>query len=138
MSVQHRPDVEAWRQRSNSKEAYFWPYINLEDLTKPKTMLLLLHFRGRYHPGEFAHSDVEQAALAETFLRPVFLDYYTMYFHKNSSVDEYGQLVSWDDDEDASKKEANGIGMDPGHGLKTLEIQPRLWAFLVAWSLSAP
>ncbi|KAJ4359588.1 uncharacterized protein N0V89_000143 [Didymosphaeria variabile] len=138
MPAQHRPDVEAWRQHSNSKEPYFWPYINLEDLTKPKTMFLLLHFRGRHHPGEFAHSDVEQAALAETsaIIMPAFLNEHTMYFHKKGSVDNYGQLVSWDDDKDAFENMINGVGMHPGHGLKALEIQQRLWAFLVAWSLS--
>jgi hypothetical protein len=138
MPAQHRPDVEAWRQASNAKEAFFWPSINLEDLTKPKTMLLLLHFRGRYHPGEFAHSDVEQAALAETscMIMPAFLNEYTMYFHKKGSVDKYGELVSWDDDEDAFENLINGVGMSPGHGLKALEIQQRLWEFLLAWSLS--
>ncbi|KAL1591721.1 hypothetical protein SLS60_011720 [Paraconiothyrium brasiliense] len=138
MAAQHRPDVEAWRQHSSSKEPYFWPYVNLEDLTKPKPMLLLLHYRGRHHPSEFAHSDVEQAALAETstIIMPAFLNEYTMYFHKKGSVDSYGQLVSWEDDEDAFENMINGVGMHPGHGLKALEIQQRLWAFLVAWSLS--
>lgn len=50
MSTHHRPDVEAWRQRAKTKDAFLWPYINIEDLIKPKTMLLLLHFRGRFHP----------------------------------------------------------------------------------------
>ncbi|PZC90748.1 hypothetical protein A1F95_09290, partial [Pyrenophora tritici-repentis] len=65
MSTHHRPDVEAWRRRAKSKEAYLWPYINLEDLIQRKTMLLLLHFRGRHHPREFIHSDLEQAAFGK-------------------------------------------------------------------------
>jgi hypothetical protein len=44
MSTHHRPDVEAWRKQAKTKEAYLWPYINLEDLVKSKTMLLLIHY----------------------------------------------------------------------------------------------
>jgi hypothetical protein len=138
MSNRHRPDVEAWRQRSKTKEAYLWPYINLEDLMKPKTMLLLLHFRGRHHPREFVHSDVEQAALGETSgtTMPAFLNEYTMYFHRGEAADTYGELVSWDDDEDAFENMTNEVGMHPGHGLQALEIQQRIWSFLVIWSKS--
>ena len=58
MCSQHRPDVAAWRQQpdSNSREAYMWPYINLEDLTKTKSLLLMLHYRGRYQRHVFVHS----------------------------------------------------------------------------------
>ncbi|KAH8702938.1 hypothetical protein GQ44DRAFT_732595 [Phaeosphaeriaceae sp. PMI808] len=138
MSTHHRPDVEAWRQRTKTKEAYLWPYINLEDLVKPKTMLLLLHFRGRYHPREFVHSDLEQAALGEASgtTMPAFLNGYTMYFHRGGFADEYGELISWDDDEDAFEDMSNEVGMHPGHGLQALEIQQHIYAFLVIWSKS--
>jgi hypothetical protein len=138
MSAHHRPDVEAWRQKLKSKEAYMWPYINLEDLVKSKTMLLLLHFRGRHHPREFVHSDLEQAHLGETSdtTMPAFLNEYTMYFHKGEAANDYGKLVSWDDDDDAFEDMTNEVGMHPGHGLQALEIQQRLWAFLVTWSKS--
>jgi hypothetical protein len=136
MSTHHRPDVEAWRKQAKTKEAYLWPYINLEDLVKSKTMLLLIHYRGRYHPREFVHSDVEQAALGESSgaTMPDFLNEYTMYFHKDEAADDYGKLVSWDDDDDAFEDMTNEVGMHPGHGLQALEIQQRLWAFLVTWS----
>ncbi|CAE7030436.1 hypothetical protein HRS9139_04931 [Pyrenophora teres f. teres] len=136
MSTHHRPDVEAWRRRAQSKEAYLWPYINLEDLVQRKTMLLLLHFRGRYHPREFIHADLEQAAFGKVsgMTMPAFLNEYTMYFHRSETADGYGELISWDDEEDAFENMTNEIGMHPGHGLQALEIQQRIWAFLVTWS----
>lgn len=99
-------------------------------------MLLLLHFRGRYHPKEFVHSDVEQAALGETSgtTMPAFLNEYTMYFHRGETANTYGELVSWDDDEDAFENMTNEVGMHPGHGLQALEIQQRIYTFLVKWS----
>ncbi|KAF2033345.1 hypothetical protein EK21DRAFT_98345 [Setomelanomma holmii] len=138
ISTTHRPDVEAWRQRARTKEAYLWPSINLEDLVKPKTMQLLLHFRGRYHPRGFVHSDLEQAALGEAsgWTMPAFLNDYTMYFHRGEAADKYGELVSWDDDEDSFENMTNAVGMHPGHGLQALEIQQRIWAFLVTWAKS--
>ncbi|KAJ4330045.1 hypothetical protein N0V87_010349 [Didymella glomerata] len=138
MSTHHRPDVEAWRQRLESREAYLWPYINLEDLAQRNTMLLLLHFRGRYHPREFVHSDLEHATLgkASGTIMPAFLNGYTMYFHRGETADEYGDLISWDDEEDAFEDMTNEIGMHPGHGLQALEIQQRIWTFLVTWSTS--
>ncbi|KAF2818287.1 hypothetical protein CC86DRAFT_472923 [Ophiobolus disseminans] len=138
MSTHHRPDVEAWRQRAESREAYLWPYINLEDLIQRNTMLLLLHFRGRYHPREFIHSDLEQAALgrASGTTMPAFLNEYTMYFHRGETANGYGDLISWDDEEDAFENMTNEIGMHPGNGLQALEIQQRIWAFLVTWSKS--
>jgi hypothetical protein len=80
MATHHRPDVEAWRQKAKIREAYLWPYINLEDPVKPKPMLLMLHFRGRYPPKEFIHSDLEQASLGKTsgMTMPAFLNEYTM------------------------------------------------------------
>jgi len=129
MSTQHRPDVAAWRTKSGCKKAYMWPYINLEDLTKTKILLILLHSRGRHQPHEFVHSDLEQAALGETSgtTMPGFLNEYTMLFHGRTTPDTYGALVSWDDDEDAFDNMYNGVGMHPGHGLQALEIQQRIW-----------
>ncbi|KAI1530130.1 hypothetical protein PtrSN001C_008779 [Pyrenophora tritici-repentis] len=136
MSTHHRPDVEAWRRRAKSKEAYLWPYINLEDLIQRKTMLLLLHFRGRHHPREFIHSDLEQAAFGKVsgMTMPAFLNEYTMYFHRGETADRYGELISWDDEENAFDDMTNEVGMHPGDGLQALEIQQRILAFLVTWS----
>ena len=66
----HRPDYEAWRKESpklrsvgtTTREAYLWPYINVEDLVKGNTLLLFLNSRGRWPPYTFAHTDFEAVA----------------------------------------------------------------------------
>ncbi|KAF2274260.1 uncharacterized protein EI97DRAFT_451823 [Westerdykella ornata] len=128
MSTQHRPDVEAWRRQSTNRDAYLWPYINLEDLFKTKSLLLLLHSRGRHQPHEFVHSDLEQARLGEItrVIQPGFLNGFTMLFHGRTTPDTYGDLVDWDDGEMIFEFLNNGLGMHPGHGLVALEIQQRL------------
>ncbi|KAF2798204.1 hypothetical protein K505DRAFT_268147 [Melanomma pulvis-pyrius CBS 109.77] len=142
MESQHRPDVEAWRKESGAQRAkgtkfraaYMWPYINLEDLLKPKPLLIFLNSRGRNPPYEFVHSDLKSAALGETLgaTTPGFLNEYTMHFHGRNGPEKYGELVSWDDDEDAFDNMINGLGMHPGHGLQALEIQQHIWRFLVS------
>jgi hypothetical protein len=49
-----------------------------------------------------------------------------MYFHRGEAADTYGELVSWDDDEDAFESMTNEVGMHPGHGLQALEVQQRI------------
>ncbi|KAF2267621.1 hypothetical protein CC78DRAFT_62548 [Lojkania enalia] len=138
--TQHRPDIEAFIRKgqspgiqARSKEAYMWPYINMEDLLKPKLLLIFLNSRGRHYPDEFVHSDLELAAFGETTgaTTPAFLNGYTMLFLGRTTADTYGELLSWDDDKDAFDNMINGIGMHPGHGLQALEIQQRIWGFLV-------
>jgi hypothetical protein len=141
MSTQHRPDLEAWRKESPAQRAkgskfraaYLWPYINLEDLMKPKSLLIFLNSRGRHQPHEFVHSDLERAVLGQTTgaTSPAFLNEYTMYFHGRTEPRTYGEIVSWDDDENAFHDMYSNLGMLPGHGLQALEIQQEIWRFLV-------
>jgi len=84
MAIQHRPDMEAWRNETPAKrakgtrfrEAYMWPYINQEDLLKSKALLIFLGVRGRHHThlGEVLGATI-----------PAFLNEYTMYFHDRTT-----------------------------------------------------
>ncbi|KAF2744013.1 hypothetical protein M011DRAFT_409519 [Sporormia fimetaria CBS 119925] len=135
MPARHRPDVAAWKAHSKEKMPFMWPSINLEDLTKPRNMLIFLHARGRHPPSEFVHADLERAKFGEKrgVTMPAFLNDYTMYFHDRHTPSTYGELVSWDDDDDSFEDMTNGMGMHPGHGLQALEIQQRIYSFLVKW-----
>lgn len=73
MPLSHRPDFAAYEQRMNtwgvrksaarqapsSETACMWPFINLEDLSKPKALPLFLHSRGHNPPCDFSAADLE-------------------------------------------------------------------------------
>ncbi|KAF2469970.1 uncharacterized protein BDR25DRAFT_325730 [Lindgomyces ingoldianus] len=140
MSTKHRPDVESYLQGNPARhsmttkfqEAYMWPYVNLEDLTKPNLLSVFLNSRGRKYPHEFVHSDLELAALVLRLVgSPAFLNEYTMLFLGRTTAQTYGELMSWDEDDKTFDSITKGIGMHPGHGLQALEIQQRIWEFLL-------
>ena len=82
------PDLEAWRKESEQqrkagtkhRDAFMWPYINQEDLTKPRTLLLFLHTRGRNHPSRFASADREAMHIGHVTqaVVPTFLNTYVV------------------------------------------------------------
>ncbi|KAF1951014.1 hypothetical protein CC80DRAFT_528569 [Byssothecium circinans] len=111
MSASHRPDFAAFRKETERqreagtkfRDAYMWPQINLDDLSKPKTLLLLMQSRARNRPDVFAMADSNVAHLGKVTkaIVPAFLNEYTMMFTNRSTPETYGELVSWDDNEDA-------------------------------------
>jgi len=141
MPVSHRPDFEAFTRESREqraagtrfKDAFMWPYINQEDLCKPRTLLLLLNARGRNFPDAFAIADMNAAHLGyvTSALIPAFLNEHTMMFMGRREPEKYGELIYWRDHPDAFSWLMSKRGVHPGHGLDILEIQERLWSFLV-------
>ncbi|KAK3357834.1 hypothetical protein B0T25DRAFT_630794 [Lasiosphaeria hispida] len=86
MAAVHRPDFDAWRKESEQNpsrnqgtkypEHFMWPYINQEDLSKPRSLLLLLGARTRYHPSHFAAADITavRLGLVTKSIVPIFLN----------------------------------------------------------------
>ncbi|KAI5859515.1 hypothetical protein GGS23DRAFT_616202 [Durotheca rogersii] len=114
-------------------QALIWPQINIEDLTKTEPLLLFLNARARYPPSTFAHTDVEPAmfaADAQIFPGPKYLDRWSMRFTGRDSVETYGRLVSWDEDEDAYQRLQRGRDFTPGEGIWILDSQERIYQFL--------
>ncbi|MCJ1405640.1 hypothetical protein MMC11_008869 [Xylographa trunciseda] len=141
MSPGHRPDykvidretVQERQKGTRYREAYLWPYINVEDLIQGKSMLIFLNSRGRHLPEAFSNADFEAAhvgIVSMAISRP-FLNNYTMLLHGQTTQHTYGKLVSWDDDDNAFDWMMSGIGKQPGEGLLILEIQKRVLEFLV-------
>ncbi|KAL8822869.1 MAG: hypothetical protein Q9191_006404 [Dirinaria sp. TL-2023a] len=66
MPSHHRPDFEAIRTESPAQtilatrfpEAFSLPSLNMEDLTKPKSLLMLLNSRGRHDPALFDYGQL--------------------------------------------------------------------------------
>ncbi|KAI9879339.1 MAG: hypothetical protein M1830_008799 [Pleopsidium flavum] len=141
MPSTHRPDFQALRRESTQqrcdgtkfRDAYLWPYINVEDLTKGKSLLLFLNARGRHLPDTFAHADFDAVQLGQTSLaiRSAFLNEHTMLLSGQTTPEAYGQLVAWDQNDEAFDCLMSGIGFHPGHGLQVLEIQQEILRFLV-------
>ena len=79
------------------------PYINQEDLLKPKTLLLMLNARGRQPPAVFAASDSQAThfGVVTQSIIPIFLNTYTMILNGAHHPEKYGEVVSWDEVEDA-------------------------------------
>ncbi|KAK3620989.1 hypothetical protein LTR56_023070 [Elasticomyces elasticus] len=54
-----------------------------------------------------------------------------MYFSGRSTAERYGEIIAWDDDDAAFQDMYIKTAMQPGLGLVLLEIQARLYSFLV-------
>ncbi|KAJ4001443.1 hypothetical protein F5050DRAFT_1891180 [Lentinula boryana] len=139
--VMHRPDLWALRQETREKrrsdgtkyrDAFLLPELNLEDLVKPKNILLLFNSRGRNSPDIFAFTDFEKIRLARTSEAvPIpFKNECTIYL-TGQNAKSYGKLVYWNEGPDVFNDMVNGVGMLPGAGLIVLESQYKLYNFLL-------
>jgi hypothetical protein len=141
MPSMHRPDFDAFRKETERerdagtryKQNFMWPYINQEDLSKPKNLLWLINSRGRHHPSLFAAADIEATSLGRVSkaVVPIFLNQHVMILHGATDAQSYGELVAWDDHPDAFEWMHTMRQFIPGEGLLVLEIQERLLDFLV-------
>ena len=141
MSTHHRPDYAAFRRETHRereagtkfRDAFLWPYINLEDLSKPKTLPMFLNARARNPPCAFTMADKNAIRLgyATNVVVPGFLPGYTMMFTNRKNPRAYGELISWDQDQDAFEWLISGKGIHPGQGVIILEVQQRTLSFLL-------
>ncbi|KAK3900268.1 hypothetical protein C8A05DRAFT_17403 [Staphylotrichum tortipilum] len=141
MAPEHRPDFAAFRKESMTqrergtklRDHFIWPYINQEDLLKPKTFPLMLKSRARNHPCEFAASDGEAMHLGRITkaIVPIFLNCYVVTLNGVTSPDDYGKLIAWEDHPDAFDWMHTRRQFLPGEAVDILEAQERLMKFLV-------
>lgn len=141
MAAVHRPDFQAFRKESEAArytgtkypDYFMFPYINKEDLAKPKTLLLLLNSRGRHPLCAFAAADNDAMHLGLVLgaVQPVYLNQYVVILNGATEVDKYGKLLAWDDHPDAFDWMFSRKQFLPGEGLLILEAQQRLLRFLV-------
>ncbi|KAF7920988.1 hypothetical protein BELL_0534g00060 [Botrytis elliptica] len=141
MSTTHRPDYEAFRQEctgriliglSKFQEAYKWPYINLQDLSR-ESLVIFITSRGHNPPSAFARADLNATHLgtvAHFIPEPAFLPFHTL-FLDGDKVETYGRLVSWDEDDAAADLMFTERQFSPGDGLKAFELQEKIYPFLI-------
>ncbi|KPI41029.1 uncharacterized protein AB675_8031 [Cyphellophora attinorum] len=141
MPSNHRPDFEAFHKETNAqrrsgtrhRDAFVWPYINQEDLTKPRTLLLFLNSRGRHGPDKFASADVNamHLGMAADAVSPAFLHGYIMLFRGRDDAESYGEIVKIDEHRHGIELLFTQKEPHAGLGLLILEIQDRIIAFLL-------
>ncbi|GJJ74586.1 hypothetical protein EMPS_06944 [Entomortierella parvispora] len=137
MPKKHLPDLEVYLDENSNQPsnnpAYLWPSINQEDLLRPKILLIFLNARGRHYPSVFTAADELSFKLGRVGGKkmPGFLNEYTMLFTGRNSRFTYGQLYSWDEHEDVFDWQMSGSAHNPGLGLMILEVQERIYRFLV-------
>ena len=116
-------------------DAFKWPQINLEDLSAPTMLMLMLHSRSRHMPDDFAFADYESSNLGQLSfaINLIFVSYnkHVLVMTGGKTRDTYGSLLSAADGVDIKRYLMNSQGMGPGPGLLTLEVQERIYRFLV-------
>lgn len=130
----HKRICNCSKFEQEKRHIFLWPRMNIEDLTKVEPLLLLLNARGRHSPSIFAIADLSGAHFGwktNQMRHPPYLDMYSMVFTGQESPADYGRLVSWADDPKAYNRMYMGRDLSPGEGLVVLEVQHRLYRFLV-------
>ncbi|KAH7347635.1 hypothetical protein B0T11DRAFT_143287 [Plectosphaerella cucumerina] len=140
MPAEHLPDVAVWlssqsgEEIARAKDDYFlMPHMNLEDLSRNEPLLLLLNSRGRNPPHVFAHADVAAYSFgaAVNAVRQYYLPDHVMMFRGREEAGDYGMPHNCKDDKEAASWLREGRGMTPGDGFNCLQVQARLYRFLL-------
>jgi hypothetical protein len=125
------PDWGFENPGSSFLEVALWPYINLEDLTPPKSLLIFLNSRGREHPHKFAMSELNfcgYAQVDDTLLNERWPGA-TMNLSNSDSPGAYGSVT----EHVGSATLPTGFGeanCHAGKGFVVLSIQYRIYGFL--------
>ncbi|KAI1385635.1 uncharacterized protein F4822DRAFT_445551 [Hypoxylon trugodes] len=142
MALVHGPDMEALRKRKTPdihyREYFLWPHINIEDLSQPNILPLLLNSRSRNYPSEFSGADEAAFQLGRDFsvIVPIYLEGYTMIMNAPANIEDYGKLIPSSKYSQAFSWFCTSQQYSVGEGLLVLEIQERLLGFLVDCSKS--
>lgn len=127
-----RDRSDGW-DKAKHRDPFMWPYINQEDLSKPKALPLLLNARGRHSPGDFAAADVDALRLGKTSnaIVPICVKHNTMILSGATGPNEYGRLLAWQTHPHAFDWLRSWKQFDPQEGFMILEAQDGLLSFLV-------
>ncbi|KAG9674466.1 hypothetical protein KCU99_g7054, partial [Aureobasidium melanogenum] len=139
MSESHRPDLTdlinaSNNESSHSLDAYKWPSINLEDLLRPGILPTFINSRGSHHPYVFCHADLSACALGISAgkIRMNDVKGSIMLVPDNDTPQDYIKVVLESDTVNSAYRSLTGSWFSIGEALLILEIQQRIWRFLLA------
>ncbi|KAI1608645.1 hypothetical protein EDD36DRAFT_468962 [Exophiala viscosa] len=117
-----------------SDAVYKWPWMNLEDLAHARNLPLLLNSRARTNPDVFAHADLAATEVGRNNgkIKGAWLPGQLMVFMGRTTPETYGALTHWEEND--YKKFylwLGGVHFDVASGLATLEIQSKIYEFLL-------
>ena len=132
----HRPDFDVIRRKLKGplyRDAMMMPHINLDDLSSPKNLLNLIYSRCRLPPEHFAWSDFApfQTAMSVEAVEPAFMFGQVMLLTGQESRDKYGALRVLKSHDEVMNIVWTGYAFPLGHGLLVLEVQEKLYRFLL-------
>lgn len=145
MAVKHRPDFQILGKNTLNgdplsnhvfRKEFLFPYVNLEDLTKPNNLLLFLNSRGHNRPDVFAFFDLktQHTGRAIKVIQPAYLHGHSMLLINQTTPETYGTLIPWGADCKGFWPLVNGLMAQPGEGLLALEVQETILKFLLRCS----
>lgn len=146
MAEGHHPHFKAYRRdtalqarrdahhqhlgHTKFRDAYMWPSINLEDLQRGNTLLLLLNSRGRHLPYIFAHLDGGSVYLGAHWgvIASRTVDNFYMMDLAGDSAETYGRVEQ--NPRQTTSDEVDSTKMTVDMGMTVLEVQERILEFL--------
>ncbi|SPN98454.1 uncharacterized protein DNG_01498 [Cephalotrichum gorgonifer] len=139
MAVSHRPDFKASRNSLDKRESnlryrteLMWPYINQEDLSQERSLLLLINSRGRHTPPNFTGADFSAISCFMPKVKPgATLHPDVMILQDVTNAKDYGKLLGWHEHKDAKDWMDIYRQFRTDEGLLVLEVQEQILAFLV-------
>ena len=136
----HRPDCQKWfdwckTPSSQHISGYKWPDYNLEHLSNPKSLLLLLNCRSRHQPYIFAERDgiANHVGYKAKAIGVAGLSGYWMMLIGQETPETYGRLI-WRSKQRQVHQESSRVCTrfhDAGKGLLILETQAKILGFLL-------
>ena len=136
MAPQHRPDFDVILQNLKGpqyRDALLLPYINLEDLSSPYNLLDMITSRSARGPEHFAWSDPLslKTAVSMEAVEPNCHFRSVMLLTGQNTRSAYGKLEYLEDQKDVENILWTGFAIPLNHGLVVLEVQKKVYRFLV-------
>ncbi|KAL8739478.1 MAG: hypothetical protein Q9190_007721, partial [Brigantiaea leucoxantha] len=138
----HRPDYEALNletrhqrllEGTKYRDWFLLPHLNLEDLSRARTLVLLVDSRIRYPPADFVRFDSNSVhvGVKSMAIIPPIIPECTILLSGQIAPADYGKLLPWKDHPTAKDMIQDWRGMTVSDGLLVLEIQARTLEFLI-------